>query len=192
MGNNPIKFNDPLGDTLSLPGASDQFKMTFQKTYYAMSEKRAAGKLFALLGSSENVNLVESTGTELSHYDPKTKTIHWNPKLGFVTTKDVALSPASFLNHEVDHALQHVENKKQSDKDTRAPDWNYTNKEEKRVITGSEKTTAYLLGEVKEGQKTRTNHKGKVIFITNDPMSNKGTIVQPEDANKKPPVKSNK
>src|SRR6187401_3602605 len=45
MSNNPMLFNDPLGDTLVLPGASNDFKKTFEKTYSGLSEKMAAGKL---------------------------------------------------------------------------------------------------------------------------------------------------
>ena len=131
--------------------------------------------------STEKVNVVEQTGLELHFYDPSTKTIYWNPKLGIVTNENVALSPASALNHEADHALQNVTKTKQSEKDRGSYDKNYSNKEEKRVIQGSEQKVARQLGEIKQGQVTRKDHKAKVAFITNNPMSNKGTIVDLKD-----------
>lgn len=187
MGNNPIRYNDPLGDTLVFPDASNQFMGTFEKTYYNMLEKGAAGKVLLLAGSKANVSVIELTGTEVSYYDPQTKTLAWNPKMGFVTTNEVALSPASVLNHEADHALQNVENTRQNEKDHLRFDINYSNKEEKRVIKGSEQKVAVQLGETKPGKKTRTDHSGKEVFITNNPMSNNGTVVQLKDLNKKAP-----
>ena len=44
--------------------------------------------------------------------------------------------------------------------DINTPDAQYGNKEEKRVIEGSEQETAKKLGEIKEGEVTRTDHGG--------------------------------
>jgi len=59
-------------------------------------------------------------------------------------------TPALGLGHEMDHA-----NGKETGTTAHGADPNYENKEEKRVITGSEKNAA---GTLNEG--TRTNHDG--------------------------------
>ena len=43
-------------------------------------------------------------------------------------------------------------------------DKDYANQEEKRVITGSEQLSAFANGEIKRGQVTRTNHRGKTVL----------------------------
>jgi len=48
----------------------------------------------------------------------------------------------------------------QQEKDRKTPDAQYGNKEEKRVIEGSEQETAKKLGEIKEKEVTRKDHGG--------------------------------
>ena len=48
----------------------------------------------------------------------------------------------------------------------------YQSKEEERVITGSEQSTARALEEVSENEVTRTDHSG-FAFQTDSPLSNK-------------------
>ena len=61
----------------------------------------------------------------------------------------------------MDHALQHDQNPEQQIADgTRDLTNPYTNKEEERVITGSEQKTAKKLGEIKDGEVTRKDHGG--------------------------------
>ena len=83
------------------------------------------------------------------------------------------MSATSILNHEADHANQYDSNKEQYSKDTDSKtgkDAQYGNKEEKRVIEGSEKETATKLGEIKEGEETRNDHGG-TLYPTTDPTS---------------------
>ena len=49
----------------------------------------------------------------------------------------------------------------------------YDNLEEKRVITGSEKITAYRHGEIGKGEATRYDHKGQK-YETTSPTSTMG------------------
>lgn len=44
------------------------------------------------------------------------------------------------------------------------PDPQFKNEAEKKTIQGIEQITARALGEIKEGQVTRTNHEGKSVF----------------------------
>ena len=51
------------------------------------------------------------------------------------------------------------------------PDNLYYSLEEKRVITGSEQKTALALGEINEGEITRTDHSGSHVPVSS-PTSN--------------------
>lgn len=52
------------------------------------------------------------------------------------------------------------------------PDCFYNNPEEKRVITGTEQTTAKALGEITDNEVTRTDHMG-VHILMDGPTSNR-------------------
>lgn len=58
----------------------------------------------------------------------------------------------------------------QQEKDRKTPDAQYGNKEEKRVIEGSEQETAKKLGEIKEKEVTRKDHGG-TLYQTISPTS---------------------
>ncbi|HVX92554.1 MAG TPA: M91 family zinc metallopeptidase, partial [Candidatus Dojkabacteria bacterium] len=177
MSNNPILHNDPLGDTLVFPNGSEKFIQTVARTIQTLIDK-GAGKTFGdLLTSSTNINVKEVKGKTASFYDSKTKTLNWNPKLGLVTQDGVRLSPATVLNHEGDHAADDIKDPSGHSQRRGTPDSKYDNAEEKRVIQGVEQITAFLLGEIKEGQVTRTDHTVLNLIITNDPLSTKGTDV---------------
>jgi hypothetical protein len=99
--------------------------------------------------------------------------IFWSPNQGLHTTNGKDLSPTTMLNHEVDHALDALKNPdKHEENGKQGSDSQYDSKEEKRVITGSEQETAKKLGEIKDGEVTRTDHRGDWI-TTADPTSNK-------------------
>jgi len=177
MGNNPILHNDPLGDTLVYPGASNKFIQTSATTISNILNSGAGKALGELLTSTENIKVVELKGKGISNYNPKTKTLSWNPKLGIVTTNGTKLSSASVLNHEADHAADAIKDPTGHATRTGTPDANYGNAEEKRVIQGTEQTTSFLLGETQQGQVTRTDHSASALLITNDPMSTNGTVI---------------
>ena len=84
-------------------------------------------------------------------------------KSGDFAQRGVVISATTALNHEGDHALQSVENPKQYSADLATPVEGYDNKEEQRVIEGSEQETAKALGEIKEGEVTRKDHRGTLI-----------------------------
>ena len=87
-----------------------------------------------------------------------------------MTDNVVELSPVTVLNHEIDHALQYDKNPEQQNTDKNSLDENYGNKEEKRVITGSEQKTAKALGEIESTEVTRTNHSG-TLYETMGPTT---------------------
>ena len=66
----------------------------------------------------------------------------------------------------MDHALQHDRNPKKQKVDSEDDPSNpYKNKEEERVIKGSEQETARKLKEIKVGEVTREDHGGTIYEI---------------------------
>ena len=88
------------------------------------------------------------------------------------------MSPTEVLNHEIDHANQNDKNPEKQNQDKKPDGSSYGNKEEKRVITGSEQKTAKNMGKLKEGEVTRTDHGG-TPYETISPVStvNKNEII---------------
>lgn len=70
------------------------------------------------------------------------------------------LSPTTVLNHEADHALDDIENPVEHNRNRKTSDANFDNKEERRVILGTETETAIKLGEIEKGQISRDDHSG--------------------------------
>ena len=182
--NNPLRYVDKDGKKVYFaPGVSQEFKNQFSTAVQYLNEKGAAGMLAKLHASDAVYYITEGKGSAFSY---KTNTIEWNPEMGLLTTEGVVMSPTSVLNHEVDHALEYDTKKDQFMKDINTPVDNYDNAEEKRVITGSEQTTAKKLGEVGKDEVTRTDHGG-TLYETKGVKSTEGkneVIITP-DNNKK-------
>jgi len=176
MGNNPILFNDILGDTLVFPGGSNKFIQTTATTITNLVNNGAGAALGNLLTSTAKVKVVEVKGQGISSYDPNTQTLKWNPKLGIITNNGTKLSPASVLNHEADHAADDVKDPNAHSARSRTKNAQYNTAEEQRVEQGTEQSTSFLLGEIQLGQPTRTDHGISALLFTNDPMSTKGKI----------------
>ena len=169
-------YIDPDGRKIVFAqNVSEDFKKAFAQSVQHLNKHGASG-MMAKLHASETVYYIsEKSGG--SFYDPNTRTIGWDPSLGALTEEGHIVSPTTILNHEVDHALQHDQNPEQFFNDINTPDPNYGDKEEKRVITGSEQDTARKLGEIKEGEVTRTSHSGAILI----PVTS-STSTQPANA----------
>jgi len=178
MANNPILNNDVLGDTLVFPNGSQKFIETTGTTVANLINLGAGKNLGDLLVSEAKINIVEINDDDKkgSRFDSKTNTIMWNPTQGVLTTDGVKMSPAAILNHEADHAADANADPSGHQARRDKPDANYTNKEEARVIKGSEQTTSVLLGETKPGELTRTNHSASGTIKVNNPMSINGKV----------------
>ncbi len=99
--------------------------------------------------------------------------VNWNPRGGLETTNGAILSPATILDHEADHAGKYAAAGKSSmNNRVESKDAKYDNKEERRVITGSEQRTARANGEIAMPGVTRNDHKGLPV-ITTSPTSTK-------------------
>ena len=101
-------------------------------------------------------------------------TVHWNPEIGIIKTDGGLQSPATQLEHEVDHAYDMAKNAHDHIVRQETSDSQYDNKEERRVEEGSEAETARANGEA-----TRRNHRG-IPYRTADP-----TTTRPYTPNKR-------
>lgn len=100
--------------------------------------------------------------------------INWNPTLAkeVETNKGTAtLSPATLLEHEADHANFATKNSTEY-QNNKQKDSQFDNKEERRVILGSEARTGQAIGDLKEGEH-RVNHKGGRLVPVNSPIQNR-------------------
>ena len=167
MNNNPIRYTDPLGDTVKVDSkATKQFATAFAISSDAL--KKAQMNMFIKnLQNSKNVYTIKETkgtsGVAGSRFDPKTNTIYWNQKIMMITTSGKFLSATTMLNHELDHASRWDKDSKGMLKDYDVKAGGYGNAEEKRVISGSEQSTARGLGEISSKETTRSDHFGTMF-----------------------------
>jgi len=184
VANNPIIFVDPDGNDIIIYYMNSKGKMetydykygtqykgtnkyvhAFHRSANALIKSGAGNILKSLESKSEKVwvrgdNLKKG---ESPDFNPATMTIRWSPTTGVDTDGNADLTPTEVLNHEMDHGLEFITNTDKFYKDLNTPDKKYGNKEEKRVITGSEQSTARKLKRIKKNETTRTNHNGNLI-----------------------------
>ena len=168
--NNPIKFIDSDGRKLLFAsGTTKAFKQKFRAAIMYLHEHNADGIIAQIDKSSTIIYITERVG-EASAFSKTKKTIYWDPNMGVLTSSDKKMSPAAVLNHEADHTLQYLKNPDKFAQDSKTLDPDYNDKEEMRVITGSEQETALALGEISAGEVTRTDHIG-IPYITKSPTT---------------------
>ena len=167
---NPIMYIDPTGEKIVIPdSAPQQFKDTYNEARAIMKEKGIDGIMSSLDSREGTIYLVPHVGKNRersanSHYDPSNNTIYWDPNEA-VLYGNFILTPIELLSHEADHALQHLDNPAQQKIDSKTDDDHYNNKEERRVITGSETENSIKLGKTQPGEYSRDYHKGNVIKV---------------------------
>jgi RHS repeat-associated protein len=177
--NNPIKFIDTDGKKVVLAdGVSEQFKNDYVSTVKYLKDKGVGQYIEALESSSAIYTIAESKDL-YSSFDANTNTITWNSRAALLTPECVELSAATLLNHEADHGAEHDKHPNEQKENHRPDGSSYGNKEEKRVITGSEQKTAKALGEIKDGEVTRTGISGGRLYEAKSSISTteKGGIV---------------
>ena len=168
--NNPIRFIDPDGRKLLFAsGTTEAFKQKFRAAIMYLHEHNADGIIAQIDKSSTIIYITERVG-EPSAFRHKKKTIYWDPNMGVLTSSDKKMSPTAVLNHEADHTLQYLKNPDKYAQDSKTFDPDYDDKEEMRVITGSEQKTALALDEISAGEVTRTDHNG-IPYITKSPTT---------------------
>ena len=171
---NPMKYVDPDGKKIVFAdNTTSDFREAFKQAVSYL-QQNGLDKFVNILENSQSTYTIDDVDLgDFTHYNIKEKTIHWDPYGGIQTKLGKKLSPTTVLNHELDHASQHDKSPEQFKKDANTKDSQYTNKEEKRVITTSEQETAKKLGEIGEMDVTRNDHKGSP-YVTKSPITNEG------------------
>ena len=169
-----IISNDKSGDTIKFASNSSQkFKDDYNKAVTHLKDHNVGDIITKLEKSSTTIMIKElkTMYNEGASFDFYNNTIIWNPRQGVWTENNIIVSPTLILNHEADHALIFVEDPEEFYCLLKEEDSQYKTSEEKRVITGSEQRTASALGEIEADNKTRYDHKGKLIEVES-PTSN--------------------
>ena len=189
LRDNPIWHNDPLGDIVVFDkSATPEFKKQWNKAVGYLAAHHRGQNIIQLANSKYVFTIKENMKPDdkfIPIRDDERKatgggTILWNPHLGLRTTNDVFISPTTALDHEDEHAAGNAKSPTNFDKLLHTPDKKYDNKEEKRVITGTEQKTARALGETNKVEKTREDHSAKELLQTSDPTSVGGATISPK------------
>ena len=122
------------------------------------------------LEKKDNIYIIKEFNGN-SKFDHNYNTIYWNPHRILLTTTGYVLTSAELLSHEADHTVSYDEDSKSAISRRNTQDSVYGNKEEKRVIEGSEQAVAIKLNRVLECGTTRTDHFGTGCYYVNSPDS---------------------
>ena len=140
---------------------NDCFVLDFLHTYHYLKENNVGDNIVnAVINPSVLIELQKADVTMYQNYDRR-QTVFWEPRKGLLLSNGERQSPAIRLEHEFDHAMDDLENHKNHLDRKNISDVLYDNKEERRVITGSETKTARKLR-----QGIRTNHSGETYMVT--------------------------
>ena len=180
-GNNPINsidddgnriivwYKDKIGndqsfvftgqETKKLP--QNQFVRDFIQAYFYNINNGGGKAMLEAAKSQVDFNLFNALDLKVneSYYQNngrKDKYVVWQSRQGLLLSNGDKQSAATILEHEFAHYVDDVLNHKNHKDREQTKDYQYDNKEEKRVITGYESLTAR---KNKEG--IRKNHKGK-------------------------------
>ena len=162
MGN-PVKYIDPDGQIVLPVGSKEYIASFYSNIKYMQSKGTAAG--YNILQKSEKVYLVKEGTGGIKISNNGKNTIFWSPDMALLTTNNKILSPATILAHEFEHGVDAEIDMKQYTEDSKKVDKQYDDKNERKVITNEGQEIAKRHGEIKEGEITRTDHKGSLNKI---------------------------
>ena len=175
---NPVNLLDPDGRVVIIHYLNQDGKYVYQKYFGKMTSHNNqffqdvidTYHYFKETGGGENfIEAVESRDIEIHIHDANlfgtsTKSspydgdacVFWQSRKGLLLTNDGKQSPATRLEHEFDHVMDQEKNPNEHAERQKGKDKDYDNKEERRVILGSERDTAK-----KHGEGIRYDHRGK-------------------------------
>lgn len=194
--NNPIMFIDPDGRDIKIwykvnekgveksrsfvfngqnskAAPDNYFVKAFVQAYnYNIENGGGDNLLKAAISTDYTIELVEADESQSSD-----RSVFWNPfqaeEYLSNTNERITFSPSTILEHEFDHAVSKKTDPIAHEERRKTPVKNLKNKEEERVIKGSEQKTGQKNGELKEGQHRKT-HNGRLGTIrVGDPTSTK-------------------
>jgi hypothetical protein len=133
---------------------SNQFVQDFLRAYN-YNVGNGGGENMYKLANSRSMTANLRDGMDNAHTEGW---VFWNPRWASKTSEGYVYSPATILEHEMDHALSYLTDPvAHAARAKKGTDKQYETKEERRVITGSEAKTAQANGEFPAGY-MRTNH----------------------------------
>ncbi len=146
---------------------NNSFVLNFVHTYnYLKANKIGENVVNAVNNPDVLIEVQRGDITMYQNYDRR-RTIFWESRKGLLLINGKKQSPAVRLEHEFDHGMDDLKNHKDHEDRKDIKDSQYDNKEERRVVTGSETKTAKKLH-----QGVRTNHDGKT-YPVKDPRYTK-------------------
>ena len=166
--NNPVGNIDPDGNIV-IPIGSAKYKQQFQENINYMRQNGTASG-YDILHKSEKVYVVQEMEDKscIIYRKVGNAEIRWSPDIALETDNGHTLSPATVLAHEFEHGVDAETNFMEYVKNHYTNDDQYRDKNERDVITNEEQDIAKAHGDIKEGEVTRTNHKGYYRLIDED------------------------
>jgi hypothetical protein len=140
--------------SLEVPATAEH---DFELASHYLAEDSVMRGVFAKAEHARRIVHLAINDCDDDSFDPRTRTVNWDPHSALRTTEGGRQSPALGLGHELDHATAIA---RLRERGAASFDPNYDNAEERRVITGSEKHAATTLGEA-----IRHDHSGTSYYV---------------------------
>ena len=158
-------FNGFHGNKIQIP--KNQYVMDVIQAYLFNTKNGGGDNMKRVITDNKlRVAIQEPFYDKRTRYQGGTNpVIFWNSHEGLLLTNGKRQSPATGLEHEFDHFVDEQFNSKRHRENREQIDFQYDNKEERRVITGSERKTAKA-----NGEGIRNNHKG-TLYETKNPVT---------------------
>mgnify|MGYP004624285775 CR=1 FL=1 len=145
---------------------NNQFVKDFMQAYlYNGKNGGRKNTIRAATNPKYKIYVINIGGNSFYTNEQNTSIINWNSRNGMLTSSAGRQSPATIIEHEMSHAIDDQNNHKNHVDRRNTMDEKYENKEERRVIIGSETQTA-----ISNNEGTRNDHYGN-SYETESPIT---------------------